>query len=63
LHFDEQHAPSELTLRGPDLEALSRAVMRESRARGARLDGLHPELPTLDAALLARAGWQFPTHS
>jgi ABC-type thiamine transport system ATPase subunit len=62
LAYDETRAPYELTLRGPELEALASAAARAANRLGARLDGLHPELPTLDSALLARAGWIDPSY-
>ena len=62
LTYDETRAPYELTLRGPELEGLASAAARAANKLGARLDGLHPELPTLDSALLARAGWIDPSY-
>ena len=62
VRFDGERAPSELGLRGPNLEALSTALARVSHALGASIDGIRPELPTLDSVLLARAGWVHPSY-
>lgn len=60
--FEPDRTPFELVLRGHDIEALSLAVTRAARAAGITIDGLYPELPSLDSTLLARAGWVHPSY-
>ncbi len=56
VHWDEQRAPSELWLSGPDASALGAALSRVALQSEVALDWVSPLVPPLEAVLAARAG-------
>jgi len=56
VEWDAQLAEDEVTVRGPDADAVALAVLRAVRATGAELRAIEPVLPALDVARVATQG-------
>ncbi|MFO7180076.1 MAG: hypothetical protein DIU78_015365, partial [Pseudomonadota bacterium] len=59
--FDEQRTPREVVLRGTDVEALAATLARAAAKNDVPIESVTLETPTLEAVLLARAGFTHPS--